>query len=464
MKNSSIHIIGAGLVGSLLAIFLARQGHRVHLLEKATDPRNAEYSGGRSINLALSERGMHALRQVDLLDAVLAKAVPMRGRMVHQADAKPTLQPYGNSPHEVIYSVHRRLLNNQLLDAAEQAGVQVRFEHALTDIDLDDNLLKLTQGDDLVEETFDVVIGADGAGSQVRNKIEEIRGFQALSDMLDHGYKELFVAADDNGDHQLDANALHIWPHGGFMMIALPNADGSFTNTLFMPHQDHPASFSALKDPAAVGPFFADKFADAVPLLPDLNEQFSRNPIGHLGTLRCAHWHVSDKLCLIGDAAHAIVPFHGQGMNAGFEDCSVFALLVEAIGPNWQQVFDEFEQMRMPQAKAIADMALENYIEMRSSVADPGYQLRRQLEQELERRMPEIFVPRYSMVMFHRIPYAEAQWRGNIQQDILQQACAGKSKLSDVDMPRAEATVKRAPLPFPPHRSEVAVGILPNRE
>lgn len=437
-----ITVVGAGLTGTLIAIMMAKRGFSVEIIEKRPDMRKHDISAGRSINLALAERGIEALRRVGLYDEVSSYTIPMHGRQVHDVDGAQNHQPYGQAAHEIVYSVHRGLLNKTLLNAAEEAGVTLTFDQAIHSVDIDQQILHLGESEIDGQHAFDVLIGADGAGSRIRAAMAAHRGFEVDEDLLDHGYKELHTPPTSSGGFQMEANALHIWPRGGFMMIALPNSDGSFTNTLFLANQGTP-SFESIDAQGSAVSFLSEQFADAIGLIPNFAQQYEDNPVGLLGTVRCPQWNDGGRVLLIGDAAHAIVPFHGQGMNCGFEDCTTLDLLVDAIGPHWPQVFDEFEMMRKPNANAIATMALENYIEMRSDVADPGYLLRRQLERELERRHPNVFVPRYSMVMFHLLPYQEALRRGEKQAQLLRTLTEGIADINEVDYQQAAHWIER---------------------
>ena len=426
----TVTIAGAGLAGSLLAVLLAQRGFRVDLYERNPDQREEEAPAGRSINLALAERGRHALAMAGLLEVVDEYTIPMRGRMLHDIRGDLTLQPYGAGEDEVIWSTHRALLNETLLDAADATGrVRTFFNHAVDAIDWDQGLLRFMNGE---TTPFEVLIGADGGGSAVRHAMLEAADLGVTEDILDHGYRELdFPPGPDDG-FQMDPNALHIWPRGGFMMIALPNADGSFTGTLFMPNHGAP-SFESLSGWPQQEHFFRSQFPDAFPLLEWLREDFEENPVGLLGTIRCRRWHIGGQALLIGDAAHAVVPFHGQGMNAAFEDCVELALLAEDGEQDWEAVFAELQRRRRANANAIADMALENYGIMREAVRDPRFLLRKALEHELERRHPERFIARYSLVMFHRVPYAECQHRGDIQAGLLDRLLDGVETLDQVD-------------------------------
>jgi kynurenine 3-monooxygenase len=432
-----VTLVGAGLAGSLLAIFLARRGHRVMLLERRPDPRKTTgpASAGRSINLALANRGIAALEEIGVMDRVRPELIPMVGRMLHDEDGCLKLIPYGNKPHEVIYSVSRAGLNALLLDAAEATGrVSIRFGEAVTGIDFA-NRWVMPQA-----IPYEVLIGTDGSASAVRGAILERTRGRIDEEPLGHGYKELSIPPADGGGFRIDKNALHIWPRGEYMLIALPNVDGSFTVTLFLPNQGI-ESFHALTTPESVYALFARRFADAIPLMPRLGEDFFGNPTGHLETIRCAPWSFEDQALVLGDAAHAIVPFHGQGMNAAFEDCSAFDRCLDDPGRPWNEIFTEFERRRRPDTGAIADMALENYVEMRSTVREPKFQLKKDLSFRLEERHPGRFIPRYSMVMFHRIPYAEAQRRGAVQERILDELTGNATSVEEVDLARADRLI-----------------------
>jgi len=432
-----VTLVGAGLAGSLLAIFLARRGHRVTLLERRSDPRKtaAPASAGRSINLALANRGIAALEEVGVMEGVRAELIPMVGRMLHDEDGRLKLIPYGNKPHEVIYSVSRAGLNALLMNAAEATGrVAIRFGETVQGVDF-------TRHHVLPQETpYDVLIGTDGSASAVRAAILERTGGSLDEEPLGHGYKELSIPPADGGGFRMEKNALHIWPRGEYMLIALPNVDGSFTVTLFLPNKGV-ESFNALTTPEAVYALFERRFADAIPLLPRLGDDFFENPTGHLETVRCAPWSFEDHALVLGDAAHAIVPFHGQGMNAAFEDCSAFDRCLENPDRPWNEIFAEFERRRRPNTDAIADMALENYVEMRSTVREPKFQLKKDLAFRLEERHPGRFIPRYSMVMFHTLPYAEAQRRGAIQEEILDELTSRAASVDQVDFARADRLI-----------------------
>jgi len=442
-RARTIAIVGAGPVGALAGLFLARRGHAVTIHEQRPDMRRVAIPAGRSINLALANRGIDALEKAGLMEEVRPHLIAMRGRMVHAEAGDPQLQLYGNKPHEVIYSASRGTLNRILMTAAERAGVAIRFNQRCLAVNLAGN--RMTLADDAAGGTLDVgydaIIGADGSGSVLRTAVAETTGGVVREERLGHGYKELTIPPGPGGAFRIERNALHIWPRGGFMLIALPNLDGSFTATLFLPNEGAD-SFAELRTAARVGAFFSRNFGDAVPLLHDLAGTFLANPTGTLGTIRCRPWRYRGSAVVIGDAAHAIVPFHGQGMNAGFEDCVALDRALANAGEDWDAAFGAFEAERRPNADAIADMALENYVEMRDSVRDPAFLLKRALAWKLEELYPDRFVPRYSMVMFHLLPYAEAYARGRIQAEILDELTRGVETLDAVDYARAGELVR----------------------
>ena len=425
-----------------MSILLARRRIPVELFESRPDLRRVQLDAGRSINLALADRGLAALHAAGLGDAVAPLLIPMRGRLLHAVDRSETFVPYGQRPDEVIYSVSRPGLNRLLLDRLERHhDVSVAFEHSSVEADFQaERLILATAHGERIARPLRRVLAADGAGSSIRRSIVAHTASTSREELLPHGYKELTLPAGADGRHQMDRHALHIWPRGGFMLIALPNLDGSFTVTLFLPHEGDP-SFARLTSLVEVERFFAANFPDARELMPQVTTEFFEHPTGIMGTVRCERWAVDDRALLIGDAAHAIVPFHGQGMNCAFEDCIELDRLI-ATGENWSDIFRQFELRRRPEATAIADMALENYVEMRDTVRDPRFQLSKQLAFELERRCPDRFIPRYSMVMFHHeIPYSVAQARGRIQAEILERFTASASSLGDIDLAAAAAEV-----------------------
>lgn len=443
LAGQNVSIMGAGLCGSLLSIFLARRGASVTVFERREDMRQKPVEPGRSINLALAARGLGPLRQAGLEERIGALLIPMRGRMIHEPDLAPVLQPYGQRPGELIYSISRNGLNTLLMDEAEQRhGVRFQFGHACTGYDTANRSAMVRAADGTSLQVRGQVFGCDGAGSPLRQSLVAGGGLAERVDMLDHGYKELNIPPAGRGIHRIHREALHIWPRGEFMLIALPNLDGSFTVTLFLPREGE-ESFARLQQAENVRAFFHRHFPSAAELIPDLAEQFLQNPTGELGTVRCYPWQWGGKVTLLGDAAHAVVPFHGQGMNCAFEDCLVMDRLIEEHGGDWDTVLDAFQKQRKPNADAIADMALENYVEMRERVRDPAFLLKKQIAFKLEQLLPEHFIPRYSMVMFHdEIGYAEAMQRGQVQARLLSELAEGIGSVAQLDESRAVALVR----------------------
>jgi kynurenine 3-monooxygenase len=458
--SQAVNILGAGQCGTLLAIMLARQGFVPTIYERHEDPRVVDAEAGRSINLALAARGINALRQAGIFELVEPLLVPMRGRMVHHVDGSTEFLKYGAGADEEIYSVTRIGLNRLLLDVAEQAGnIGLRFEQRAIGYDAPDRTVHMRDlaDDSLYQIRAAPLFAADGAGSIIRRSFDGSDTFGGVESLLRHGYKELEIPAGPGGRYQLEADALHIWPRGGFMLIALPNPGGDFTLTLFLPNNGE-KSFESLQTTDAVEAFFEAEFPDAAAMIPNLAEDFLERPLGILGTVRCRHWHERGNVLLIGDAAHAVVPFHGQGMNLAFEDCVLLSKIVSERGPDWPTVFSLYEAEQLANANAIADMALDNYIEMRDTVRDPKFALRKALSFELERRLPEYFIPRYSMVMFHAdIPYLVAQKRGEVQKALLEEFTEQVDSLEDVDMQAASrAVIQRLP-PLAAIRTDLAV-------
>lgn len=444
-----ITIIGAGLAGALLATLLARRGWEVDVYEKRGDPRLKGYQGGRSINLALAERGRHALRLAGADDAVMAQAVMMRGRMVHFLDGRTDLQRYGRDDSEVIWSVHRGELNLILLQIAEDAGAQLHFHRGLQSVDFDGRLAVFhdDRDDSAHEIVFDSLVGADGAGSALRGAMKQAVELGERTEFLGHSYKELEIPPSPDGGFSIEPNALHIWPRGRYMCIALPNDERTFTVTLFLPNEGDP-SFETVRNGADARALFERDFADAVPLIPQLEQDFERNPAGLLATLYLDRWHLDDRAVLLGDAAHAMVPFHGQGMNCAFEDCVALAERLLADDDR-AAAFAAFQAERLPSARAIQAMALENYLEMRDRVDNDDYLLQRALEHELAERHPERFMPRYAMVTFQRMPYEVAYARGMQQRELLVELTRGHDSLASLDWPAVDALVRERLSPLP---------------
>lgn len=411
--KQKISILGAGLVGSLLSIFLAKRGYQVTIFERRPDMRKAGAIGGRSINLALSHRGLKALEAVGIKDKIQESCIPMPGRMIHDLAGNLDFQPYGKEG-QYINSVSRGGLNWLLMNEAETHGVEIRFDHKCVDIDFDKAEATFENGN---TESADFLFGGDGAFSSLRAAMQKTDRFNFSQEYISAGYKELTMPATADGDFALDPGALHIWPRGEYMLIALPNLDKSFTCTLFFPFEGE-ISFEAIQTKAQVVDFFNEKFKDAVPHLPNLKKEFFENPTSSLVTVRCDPW-VKGNTALIGDSAHALVPFYGQGMNAGFEDCFVFDQLLEKHGGINASLLQEYQDLRIPDGNAIADLALYNFIEMRDKVADKKFVLQKKIEKKLNQLYPDKWIPLYSMVTFSDLRYSEAIARGNKQQAIM---------------------------------------------
>lgn len=396
-ETKHIAIVGAGLVGSLLSIYLAKRGYKISVYERRLDMRKHLIEGGRSINLALSNRGIRALEEVGLAEVLKQNAIPMHGRMIHDESGKLNLQPYGKNG-QFINSVSRGGLNMVLMSEAEKHGVEFFFEHRCLGVDFSKTELTLQEYEAVKHKTFDLIIGSDGAFSAVRGAMQFTDRFEYHQTYIEHGYKELRIPASDSGDYLLEPNALHIWPRESYMLIALPNPDRTFTCTLFLPFEG-PSSFAQLDSKEAIQDFFEKNFADVVPMMPTLQEDFRDNATASLVTIRCYPW-VKNKTLLIGDASHGIVPFFGQGMNAGFEDCRVLNELLDLHEDKWKKVLPEFQELRKPDGDAIAQLALDNFIEMRDLVADEDFILRKKIEARLHERYPDKWIPLYTMVTF----------------------------------------------------------------
>ena len=415
-----VTLVGAGLTGPLLAVYLAKRGFTVDVFERRDDMRTAVVERGRSINLALSTRGIHALQATGIADDVLADAIPMYGRMIHDVSGGTTLQPYG-AEGQAINSVSRAGLNMELMNAAERCdGVRFHFNQRCVDVDL--NTKTLTFADDRTGATRNVhvekLIATDGANSALRLALEErVPRFHSEVAWLEHGYKELSIPSDAAAAHNMEQHALHIWPRHDFMMIALPNPDGTFTCTLFAPMMG-PNSFETLRSDDAVSEYFRTFYPDAVPMMPSLLEDWHANPTSGLATVHCSPWYHEDWALLMGDAAHAIVPFYGQGMNACFEDVFVFDQLMDDTH-EWGALIRKFYDVRKPDADAIADLALANFVEMRSKVIDPRFQQKKRIDTSLHEMFPDRWMPLYSMVTFSTIPYSEAAERARQQDNLL---------------------------------------------
>lgn len=443
-RAEAITLVGAGLTGPLLAISLAQRGFRVNIYERRPDMRQSQLSAGRSINLAVSTRGIHALREAGLWNDMRRIIIPMKGRMIHSVRGDITFQPYGKDDSEVINSISRADLNVALVTAAEAHGVTFHFNERCVGMDPETASLRLRNDLTGASTTIEacIVIGTDGSASAIRLGMLKLGRFNFSQEYLEYGYKELTIPAGPGGSHQMAPHALHIWPRGSYMLIALPNVDGTFACILFLPFEGE-NSFAELDSAEQLHDCFAARFADVVPLMPEMSEQFLQNPTGSMVTIKCSPWHRNGKVLLVGDAAHAIVPFFGQGMNCAFEDCTIFLELLDKHGPDWPRLFEAFESARKANTDAIADLANDNFIEMRDRVADPRFLLRKKAELALEAKYPGLFIPKYSMVTFHRIPYAVARSRGEAQDDILNELCRSIHSVDEINWPQAEMLIHR---------------------
>jgi kynurenine 3-monooxygenase len=451
MKRSpdKVTLIGSGLNGPLLAILLRQRGFAVEIYERRPDMRQARISAGRSINLALSTRGIYALRQAGIWEAMLPIIIPMKGRMIHSITGDLTFQPYGQNESEVINSISRAELNIALMNTAQEQGAIIHFSQRCTGYDLKTGDLQLrnelTDAGTTIETG--VIIACDGSASAIRTEMLKLTRFNFSQQYLDYGYKELTIPAGAKGEHVLETHALHIWPRGNHMLIALPNIDGTFAGILFLPFEGAD-SFAGLTTQTQVVNFFESRFPDAKSLMPNLADNYFANPTGSMVTVKCSPWHVEGRAALLGDAAHAIVPFFGQGLNCGFEDCTCLMELLDRHGPDWTRVFGEFESARKVNTDAIADMAIENFTEMRDRVADPSFLFRKKVELALEAKYPQLFVPKYAMVTFHRIPYSVALARGTVQDRLLAELCEHIDRVEDLDWSQADKLIRRELTPL----------------
>ncbi|MBS1730979.1 MAG: FAD-dependent monooxygenase [Bacteroidetes bacterium] len=422
-EKKKIIINGAGLVGSLLGIYLKKRGHEVAIYERRPDMRLSGMAAGRSINLALSDRGLKALAKVGIADEIKKIAIPMHGRQIHNADGTEVFQPYGEDG-QYINSVSRSELNMRLMDLAETNGIKINFNERCSTIDWQKNEVTYIHEDSGKNQTVsaDIIFGADGAfsASRLQHQLQSDR-FEYLQTYINCGYKELTIPANSENEYAMKVNALHIWPRKEYMLIALPNTDKSFTCTLFFPFEGS-HSFDALKTKDDVNTFFNKHFTDAVKLMPTLTDDFFNNPTSSLVTIKCFPWVRDHSFALIGDAAHAMVPFFGQGMNCGFEDCSVLDEIMEKSGDDWDKIFAEYQSVRKPDGDAIADLAVENFIEMRAKTADPKFLMQKKLEAKLHEKFPEKWIPAYSLVTFSPdVRYSVAKKRGMLQENIMQE-------------------------------------------
>ena len=421
--KKEITIIGAGLVGSLLSIYLVKRGHKVSIYEGRSDMRYEDMSAGRSINLALSDRGLLALEKIGLAEEIKKICIPMHGRYIHNIDGSTAFQPYGKEG-QFINSVSRGELNKRLMSLAEENGVKIHFNEKCKSIDWKNDKIEFTNtsGKQLPSSKTDIIFGADGAFSAARlqHQLQHDK-FDYHQYYIDCGYKELTIPPTADGEFAMEVNALHIWPRKDYMLIALPNLDKTFTCTLFFPFEGE-LSFDKINTEEKVKKFFADNFADAVPLMPDYINEFFTNPTSSLVTVKCFPWIREDKFALIGDAAHAMVPFFGQGMNCGFEDCRILDELIEKNGNDWKKILAEYQTLRKPDGDAISDLAVNNFTEMRDRTADSKFLLQKKIEARLHEKYPEKWIPAYSQVTFNpHIRYSEALRRGKKQEAIMQE-------------------------------------------
>jgi kynurenine 3-monooxygenase len=436
MTQKDIAIIGAGLVGSLLGIYMAKKDHKVTIFERRPDIRNADISAGKSINLAMSERGWKALDAVGVGDEIRKMAIPMYGRMIHHPDGKQVFQPYGIHK-QAINSVSRGGLNAILMDFAEKNGAQIVFNKGCERVDIQTNKIHFSDGK---TKNAELIFGADGAFSKVRGSMLKKDRFNYSQYYIPHGYKELNIPPE-NGSWKIEKNALHIWPRGNFMLIALPNKDGSFTCTLFTPFEgEH--SFDVVKNNEDLRNFFNSQFPDVVPLMPTLESDYFTNPTSSLVTIKCFPWTIDDRLALIGDAAHGIVPFYGQGMISGFEDCTVLHELTEKYGDDWETIFKKYEISRKPNTDAIAELAFHNFVVMRDKVADTVFLFRKKLERMMNEAFPDDYIPLYTQVSFSHYPYTDALVAGKKQDRFFEEILPGLDITQEPDDASIEKLVE----------------------
>jgi kynurenine 3-monooxygenase len=447
IKSSKVTIVGAGLAGSLLSVYFSKKGFETDIYERRPDMRKDNSGGGKSINLALSVRGIHALKEVGLYDEIKKIAIPMYGRMIHPVEGELSFQRYGKDDSEYINAVSRADLNIALMNLAEKnSNVRFHFNERCSGIDFKnaDAVFRNDMTGEVKNIKSDIVISTDGATSAVRLEMQKIPRFNFSQVYENYGYKELIIPAGKDGGFQMEKNALHIWPRGSFMLIALPNPDGSYTCTLFLAYDislGGDNSFEYLNTEAKAEAFFQKYFPDAVSLIPAIAGDFFRNPTGTLMTIKCFPWVFEDKVALLGDACHAIVPFFGQGMNAAFEDCTYLNECIDKYGTDWKSVFREYQILRKENSDAIADLAQENFIEMRDLVADKRFLLKKKIESSLYKKFPDVFIPKYTMVTFMRIPYSTALNRGRIQEKILTELSEGIDNEEQVDYSKAEKLI-----------------------
>lgn len=447
MTNKRIHIIGAGLVGSLWAYLLKQRGFDVHVFEKRTDPRHTAADRGRSINLIVTSRGLEGLKKAGLIDAILPTTVPVYGRLMHALDGATQYQAYGRNNSECNYAVSRGDLNRTLIQKCADSGVVFHFEHELVDANLHAKTLTFKNNNCV---HFERAFATDGAGSVIRKKLQVLNAntFKEEVSFISSDYKELYVPADANGQPVLTKNNLHIWPRGTHMLMALANTDNSFTLTLYLPRTDHAFSFDSIKTKERVSALFKSEFKDVMSVVPDLETQFLENPQGGLGTVRFSQWHFEDSVALLGDAAHAIVPFFGQGMNCGFEDVTHLLEILDAQNWDFKYALPLYSQARIKNANAIAEMALENFVEMSDKVGDQNFLLQKKIESVLEKEFPTEYRSRYGMITYTLIPYAKAQEAGLIQARLLADIAKHTPRIEDLDLAFCHKQMEREWLPW----------------
>lgn len=442
-KEKSAIIVGAGLVGSLWAVYLSKAGYKVTIYERRSDIRLAEISAGKSINLALSTRGWTALDTVGVGDKIRDMAIPMTGRIMHSEEGDLSYQPYGKEG-QAIYSISRGGVNARLMDIAEkEGGSTIHYNHQCVDVDLEAGIVRLQNYNtkEIIEDQADVVFACDGAFSAVRYKgMQKLDRFDYSQDFIDDGYREILLPANEDGSYKMDKNALHIWPRGRFMLIALANEDGSFTCTLFMPYDGGENSFNSLDSEEKVDRFFKDTFPDFYEMMPNIADAWDDHPLASLAIMRSYPWH-HGKTVLMGDAAHATVPFYGQGMNGGFEDCSVMWRLMQKHNEDWEKVFEEYSIERKPDGDALQDLSMYNYRVMRDSVADPMFLLRKKIEAKFSKMYPDKWLPLYSQVTFSNIRYSEAIANGKAQSRIMDQIMENPNITDVWDSPEIMAQI-----------------------
>ena len=444
-SKEPVILLGAGLAGSLLAVSLAQQGFRVEVFERRSDMRKTDISAGKSINLAWSERGIQALQEVGIAEDIMKLTIPMPGRMIHDLEGKLTFQAYSKDGKTAINSVSRGVLNMRLMDLAEgYEGVNFHFNQRCLGMNFDTGEVELENAESgkITYTKGQVVIGTDGAFSGLRNSLQKTPRFDFSQEYLSAQYKELEIPPGPEGSHLIEKKALHIWPRGNFMLIALPNLDGSFTVTLFMDKSGTEPCFDSLDSPEKVIRFFESWFPDVLPLMPNLVKDFFENPTGDLVTVNCKPWSYDGQAIILGDAAHAMVPFFGQGMNAAFEDCSAFRAAVAAHGNDWKKVFAQVEAERIENSYAITRLAIANYAEMRDHVGNQRWLFRKEVEHLLEKNFPGIYISRYEMVSFSKIPYKTALENGDKNDLILNTLIQGKNKINEIDLEEARRLVK----------------------